>query len=300
MISIKQLNYALAVKKARHFKKASEACSVSQSALSTAISELENKLGLQIFERNNKKVLITQAGKEVLRIALSIQQQVDTLYTLSNNEESELSQSMSVGVIPTISPYLLPRVLPELRKGYPDFKLSIVEEQTDVLIERVKEGELDTAILALPYQTTGLHTFEFWQEDFFIVMHKNNPLASQSKIKSNTLMNERLLLLKDGHCLKDHALAACKLESNNTNMSLEGTSLNTLIQMVAGKMGTTLVPQMALNQLVHAGSELAYVPLSDQGPHRRIAFITRLNYANVGSIQKLQAIFQKQLSKSFT
>ena len=297
MISIKQLNYALAVKKTRHFKKAADACSVSQSALSTAIAELENKLGVQIFERNNKRVLITQAGKQVLMIALSIQQQVETLYTLSNNELSTLSQAMSIGVIPTIGPYLLPRVLPAVRKDYPDFKLSIVEEQSDVLIEMVKEGELDTAILALPYQITGLHAFEFWQEDFFIVMHKNNPLANQSKIESNTLMNERLLLLKDGHCLKDHALAACKLESNNMNMSLEGTSLHTLIQMVAGKMGTTLVPQMALNQLVHSGSELVSVPLSDPGPHRRIAFITRLNYANVKSIQKLQAIFQRQLNE---
>lgn len=295
MISLKQINYALAVEKTLHFKKASELCNVSQSALSTAIAEMEKQLGIMVFERNNKKVLITAEGLLFLNKAKTIKMEMDELYQLSQYGKENLSAPMKLGVIPTIGPYLLPKVLPEVRKQYPNFKLKIVEEQSHVLVDMVRNGELDCAVLALPYPIDGLMAFDFWQEDFYWVSHKDECPSQVTEITSNELELEKLMLLKDGHCLKDHALAACSLQSQVKESEFDSTSLHTLIQMVAGKLGTTLVPQMALDQLIHDDSELRAIHLNEPGPHRSIAFIIRPNYVRVADIEVLQKIFNKQL-----
>lgn len=295
MISIKQLQYALAVAETLHFKRAAEQCAVSQSALSTAISELESQLGVQIFERDNKKVFVTPLGEQFIAKAREVKAGMDDLYRIANAQKSPLSYPLSVGVIPTIGPFLLPKVLPEVRQRYPDFPLRLVEDQSHVLVEQVRRGELDTAILALPYDTAGLHVFEFWEEDFYIVGHKDVPLLKKSEIDSALLSDEKLLLLKDGHCLKDHALAACKMANSEAASALSATSLYTLIQMVAGKMGVTFVPQMALDQLASTSTELRASHLSDPGPHRKIAFVTRLNFSGVSSIELLINVFREKL-----
>lgn len=297
MISLKQINYALAVEKTLHFKKASELCNVSQSALSTAISEMEKQLDIQVFERNNKKVLITAEGLLFLNKAKTIKRELDELYQLSQYGKAELSAPMTLGVIPTIGPYLLPKVLPEVRKQYPNFKLKIVEEQSHVLVDMVRNGELDCAVLALPYPVDGLMSFDFWQEDFYWVSHKDECPKQVTEITSNELELEKLMLLKDGHCLKDHALAACSLQSQIKESEFNSTSLHTLIQMVAGKLGTTLVPQMALDQLIHDDSELTAIHLNEPGPHRTISFIIRPNYVRVADIEVLQKIFSNELTK---
>ena len=296
MISLKQISYALAVGKTLHFKKAADYCAVSPSALSTALTELEKQLGIQIFERDNKKVLVTPLGKEFLDIAKTIKLQVDDLYRISERLKKPLCAPMSMGVIPTITPYLLPKVMPSLRTAYPDLKLKIIEEQSHVLVEMVRNGDIDTAILALPFAHEGLLEFEFWQEDFHWVTHRGNEHANKSEITARELEHETLMLLKEGHCLKDQALSACKFQSRETEDTLSSTSLNTLIQMVAGKMGSTLVPSMALDQLLGNSSELCAVHLNEPGPHRRIAFITRPNYAGVNNIQLLIKLFREQLA----
>ena len=295
MVTLKQINYMLAVAETLHFKNAAELCSVSQSALSTAIIEMEKQLGFQVFERDNKKVLITAVGEQCLAKARSIKIQMDDLQQMGQDLKTPLSYPMSLGVIPTIGPYLLPVVLPAVRLNYPDFQLSIIEEQSNVLVNKVKQGELDTAILALPYDIEGLLAFEFWQEDFYWITHRNERHALQKEISSAELSESRLMLLKDGHCLKDHALAACKLPSNESDLSLSSTSLNTLVQMVAGRMGTTLVPAMALDQLLSGNTELKAVHLNEPGPHRKLAFITRPNYPGVKSIELLIQAFRHEL-----
>lgn len=295
MISLKQIHYALAVEKTLHFKRAAEACSVSQSALSTALTELEKQLGFQIFERDNKKVLVTPLGEQFLEKARSIKTQVDELYQLAEAQRKPLSSPIKLGVIPTIGPYLLPKVLPALRESYPDLPITLYEDQSHVLVDMVRTGEIDTAILALPFPTEGLLTFEFWQEDFYWVTHRDDPLAQQKEIKSSEIEPSKLMLLKDGHCLKDHTLAACKLSPATNATQLNSTSLNTLIQMVAGKMGSTFVPQMAIDQLISENSQLRAVHLDEPGPHRRIAFIARPNYAGVNSIELLMKLFREQL-----
>jgi len=295
MISLKQIKYVLAVEKTLHFKKAAELCSVSQSALSTAVAEMEKQLGFLIFERDNKKVLITPFGEECLEKARKIKVQMDDLYQLGQTLQSPLSYPMSLGIIPTIGPYLLPSVLPAVRKKYPGFRLHIIEEQSKVLVQKVKSGELDTAILALPFNIEGLLAFEFWQEDFYWVAHRDDAHHMQKEITSDELKQARLMLLKEGHCLKDHALAACKLPSSETDSSLASTSLNTLVQMVAGRMGTTLVPAMALGQLLSGNSELKALHLNEPGPHRKIAFIARANYPGVKNIELLIELMREQL-----
>lgn len=296
MLSFKQLTYALAAEETLHFKKAADKCHVSQSALSTALSQLEEQLGVQIFERDNKKVLVTPIGREVLDRAREIVAQVNSLQNLSSSLKEPLSFPLSVGVIPTIAPYLLPKMFPILNQRFPNAELRIVEEQSHVLVDKVRKGELDTAILALPYDCNGLLTLEFWQEDFYWVTLKGDKYSQQKEITSDEMMHSNLMLLKEGHCLKDHILDACKLSEEQTEHGFGATSLNTLIQMVLGKLGTTLIPEMALDQLISQNKELTAVHLKEPGPHRRIAFIIRPNFTRLSSVEALKDVCKNALA----
>jgi len=295
MISLKQLSYALAIEKTLHFKKAAEACNVSQSALSTAISEFEKQLGVAVFERNNKQVLVTNDGQLILNKAKKVKLELDELLQIAQCNTEPLSSSMTLGVIPTIGPYLLPKVLPEVRKQYASFKLKIIEEQSHALVDKVRTGEIDAAILALPYPIEGLISFDFWQEDFYWVCHKDECPQKVKEITSEELEIDKLMLLKDGHCLKEHALAACDLQNKKQDTDFDSASLHTLIQMVAGKLGTTLVPQMALDQLTYNESEIRAIHLNEPGPHRTIALVIRPNYVRTNELTILKNIFTEQL-----
>lgn len=295
MISLKQLNYALAVEKHLHFKKAAEQCFVSQSTLSTALMELEAKLGGQIFERDNRKVLITSFGKEVLTVAKRIIEEVDELEHLSERQQGILSYPISLGIIPTIAPFLLPEVLPIINEKYPNADLKVLEEQSHVLVEKVRNGEIDTAVLALPYSCEGLLTMEFWEEDFYWVTREEQAAFSKG-VTSEDLTERKLMLLSEGHCLKDHVLNACKFTSSSTNQSLSATSLNTLIQMVIGELGSTLIPEMALDSLTSQHRDLKAFHLAEPGPHRRIAFILRPTYVHMNTIQELMALCEQALN----
>ncbi|MDY6943484.1 MAG: LysR substrate-binding domain-containing protein [Pseudomonadota bacterium] len=297
MISIKQLSYALAAEKTLHFRKAAELCNISQSALSTALNELEKQLGLQIFERDNKKVLVTPIGKQVLEQARRIMLQVEELQHLADSQKIPLSFPLSVGIIPTVAPFLLPKILPALNRHYPRAQLNIVEEQSQVLVDMVRAGEIDTAILALPFPIDGLLKLEFWQEDFYWVALKDDKHAQQKEITSDELNHSNLMLLKEGHCLKDHILDACKLSEQTANHGFGATSLNTLVQMVMGRLGTTLIPEMALDQLISQNPALSAVHLNEPGPHRRIAFVIRPNYTRISSIEALIALCEAALTK---
>jgi len=205
---------------------------------------------------------------------------------------------VSVGIIPTIAPYLLPMVLPALTQQYPDLEMNVMEEQSHVLVEKVRTGEIDTAILALPYACEGLLTFEFWKEDFYWITHCDDALAKRKEVAANELEQSKLMLLKEGHCLKDQALSACSL-SNNAHHGLSATSLNTLIQLVAGNFGSTLVPHMALEHLTSNNPFLSAARLSEPGPHRRIAFVVRPGYSGLNNIELLMALFSNSMRSHF-
>lgn len=298
MITLKQIHYALAVEQTRHFKKAADRCNVSQSTLSSAIAEMESQLGIPLFERDNKKVLVTLLGQQILDRVRGISLQVEDVMQLARSTQEPLSQTLSLGVIPTIAPYLLPIVLPAIRSEYPHLNLTIVEETSTRLVEMVKLGELDTAILALPFDLDGLLGFEFWQEDFYVVCHRDMISPNKHSIDRLQLQDFKLLLLNEGHCLTDHVLSVCHMPRPQNEKGLSGTSLFTLVQMVAGKMGVTLVPEMALPSLAAGTPELTAMRLDEPGPHRKIAFIARANYVGVNNLQLLMHLFKQQLASS--
>ncbi len=295
MISIKQLKYALAVEQTLHFKKAAEMCNISQSAFSNALHEFEKQLGVQVFERDTKKVLVTPLGKRVLMQARTIMLQVDELEDFSKTQQVPLCYPITIGMIPTIAPYLLPNLLANLAQTYPLAKLNIIESQSQELVEMVRRGDLDAAILALPFPCEGLLKLEFWQEDFFWVTSQQEHYLEQTEISSEQLKKTNLLLLKDGHCLKDHILAACNMAQQESQPNIGAISLNTLIQMVLGDLGTTLIPQMAVEQLTSQHKRLSVLRIQEPGPHRKIAFVMRPNYTRTGCIEALIKVCKQSL-----
>ena len=297
MISLKQVHYALAVERNLHFRRAAEECNISQSALSTALSEMEKQLGFLIFERDNRKVLVTPLGRQLLERARSIELQMKDIEKLAESQREPLSTPLSLGVIPTIGPYLLPRVLPALQSQYQNLRLNIVEDQTADVLEQLRRGALDAAIIALPYECDGLLTIPFWQEDLLWIVHAGDDTAGVKRAKIDDLEKTHLMLLKDGHCLTDHALAACKLKDISTH-GFSATSLSTLIQLVAGRIGSTLVPEIALEQLVHKDSQLAIIPLEESGPHRQLAIAIRPNYPGMTNVEALVQLFKEELKRT--
>ena len=296
MITLRQIRYALALEQTLHFGKAAELCAISQSALSTALAEMEKQLGFPIFERDNKKVLVTPLGREVLDKARRIKLEVEDLERLAEAYRTPLSSPLAIGIIPTVAPYLLPRILPALQKQYPKLELRFAEMQSTRLVEQVRAGELDAGILALPFDVAGLLTFPFWRENFVWVTHADDALARAKRIRAEQIDSSRLMLLEEGHCLKEHALAVCRLTDVKAQ-SLSATGLPTLVQLVAGQMGSTLVPEMAVASLVDGNPALRKVALAEPGPHREIAFVVRPSYPGVRSIEALKAMFAKELKR---
>ncbi len=296
MISLRQIRYALTVEKTLHFKRAAEQCAISQSALSTSLSEMEKQLGFQVFERDNKKVLVTPVGRQMLDKAREIKLLVDDIHRLADQHNAPLGARLAVGMIPTVGPFLLPALLPALAADYPDLALDVEEAQSDELLAQLRAGDLDTAILALPYEHEGLLAFSFWKENFYWVTHAGDADAGRKVIAPGELDPARLMLLKEGHCLKQHALAACRLEAQTTH-GLQATSLPTLVQMVAGRMGSTLVPEMALSQLVDGHPDLAAIPLGEPGPHRELALLVRPNYPALHNIELLRVKLTQALQR---
>ena len=294
MFSIKQLNYALAVAKRLHFKKAADDCFVSPSTLSNAIAELENQIGFQIFERTNKKVIVTKLGLELLKKVETIQFHIEDIKNLGEKQKAPLSSPLTIGIIPTIGPYLLPLVLPKLKKYYPNLKLKILESKSSSLVQKVNDGDLDMAILALPYNLRGLLSFKFWEENFYYISHKNNKY--KKSLKAKDINFSELMLLDDGHCLKNHVLAACKI-NDNQQFSMEAASLATLIQLVANNMGSTLVPHMSVKHLINTNSKIKKAILNEPGPHRELAIIVRPTYTDIENVIFLKDIFKDELKR---
>ena len=297
MITLKQIHYALTIEKELHFKKAADACYVSPSTLSNAISEMEAQLGIQIFERTSKKVIVTSLGKEVLKKARTIKMEISDINQLSEDQKNPLSMPITLGIIPTVGPYFIPLVLPSLKKKFPELKLKIIEAQSSSLVSKVNNGEIDMAILAMPYKLDGLLSFKFWEENFYYISHKENQETGKKKIKAKEIDLSELMLLDDGHCLKSHVLAACRIDSDK-QYSMEASSLTTLTQLVAGNMGSTLVPHMAIKQLVNSNSSISKALLDEPGPHRELAIVTRPSYSGFKNVQLLKDVFSSSLDKN--
>ncbi len=273
--SLRQLRHLTALAEHRHFGRAAAACGITQSTLSASLKELEDLLQAPLVDRTQRKVVLTPLGEDVVTRARGILHEAEDLVHATESGRAPLSGTLRLGVIPTIGPFLLPRILPKLRKKYPKLRLYLTEDQTARLLDSLQAGQIDAVLLALPYECGNVEIAELFEDRFSAVFRRDHPLASAATLKPQALERDALLLLRDGHCLKDHALSACRLDGKRHVDAFEGTSLHTLVQMVDNGLGVTLLPQMALDANLLKGTDLVAKPLGGDAPARQIALAWR-------------------------
>lgn len=276
--TLRQLRYLVALAEHHHFGRAAEACSATQSTLSAGLQELESLLGASLVERTKRKVLMTPLGDAIVARARAVLRGAEDITDMARAACKPLSGLIRLGVIPTIAPFLLPKAMPGLRQAYPDLKLVLREDLTARLLERLSRGELDVALLALPYDAPEMETLILADDPFVLACPPDHPLAGLVRITGADLAQARLLLLEEGHCLREHALAACALPPPVRGEDVLGTSLGTLVQMVASGLGVTLLPQMAITAGILRGTDLITRPLAGAGS-RQLGLVWRKSSA---------------------
>jgi LysR family hydrogen peroxide-inducible transcriptional activator len=273
--TIKQLRYLCSVVEHGHFGRAAKACHVSQSTLSAGILELEETLGASLLERNNRSLVLTSLGEQVVQRSRALLLDVEDLVALCQAAAEPLQGRLRLGVIPTVAPFLLPGLLKHLRTAYPGFTPFIREELTEPLIEALHRGELDLLLLALPVDAEGVETMALFDDPFYLACPSDHPLAHREHLATSELQGQELLLLEDGHCLREHALEACKLRGAEYTVPYQATSLTTVVQMVASGIGVTLLPGMAVDTGAMNSAEVALTPFEDPSVSRQIGLMWR-------------------------
>lgn len=273
--TIRQLQYLVALHRTGHFGRAAEACHVSQSTLSAGIRELETLLAAALVERNKRVVRFTPLGHRVVERAWRLLAEAEAIVELARAAGRPLAGELRLGVIPTIAPFLLPRLLPRLRTRYPDLRLFLREEQSNAACLELARGELDCLVLALPWPCGEVETLELFDDEIRLAFHPDDLPDPPGAIDPGAVPLDRLLLLEDGHCLRDHALAACGRQDLRGNGAILGTSLHTLVQMVDNRIGFTFLPRMAIDAGILAGTRVRTCPLSTDQARRRIALAWR-------------------------
>ena len=273
--TLRQLAYLVELSARLNFRVAAEARFVTQSTLSAGIKELETVLGVQLVERDNRNVRLTAIGEDVVARARELLAAATDLAEAARAATRPLSGPLRLGAIPTIAPYLLPRVLPALRKAYADLKLYLREDVTKVLLERLRAGGLDVALIALPFDTGDLYVRELFRDDFSLVTRAADRAAGSKVVALRKIDTGDMLLLEEGHCLRDHAIAACGPRRGTWESRVEATSLTTLIQMVEGGLGVTLLPGITLEAGILKGTRLVARRFSPPVPSRMLALVAR-------------------------
>lgn len=273
--SLRHLRHLIALHDHGHFGRAAEACHVTQSALSASIKDLETVLDVTLVDRARRRVVLTPMGVETASRARKIVKDVEELVDFTTALREPLSGTLRMGTIPTVGPYLLPRVLPGLREAYSRLKLYLVEDLTERLIESLHRGQLDVVMLALPYDCGAVETIVLFEDPFVVAVPRAHPLAKEGSVQAQRLWCEDLLLLRDGHCLRGHALSACRLADRRLTEGFEATSLPTLVQMVDNGLGTTLLPTLAVDAGLLLGTNLVTRPLLADEPAREIGLVWR-------------------------
>ena len=275
--TIKQLQYLVALHEHGHFGRAADASFVSQSTLSAGIRELESLLGVTLVERSRRVVRFTPLGEQVVAKAHRLLREAEELSDLVQASGKPLSGELRMSVIPTIAPFLLPRILPRLRRERPALKLFLREETTGDALESLNHGRADCVLLALPYVTGEIESAHIADDRIFVAFPKDDPRDPPSEIPPAMIDEGRLLLLEDGHCLRDHALAACNRPEMRASATMIGTSLHTLVQMVDNGLGVTMLPEMAIDAGILHETEVVARPLKGKAANREIALIWRKN-----------------------
>jgi len=274
MPTLKQLQYFLALTETGHFGRAAERCFVSQSAFSNAIRELESALEAQLVDRTNRNVTITATGQDIAVQARLVLRDVEILVDTARGRSEPLTGELRLGVIPTIAPFLLPAILPRLRKRYPQLDLLLIEDQTERIYRRLMEGELDVLLLALPWPMRGVDEMALFDDPFCLACREGTQRVEPENYRFSRLDADSILLLEDGHCLRDHALAACKIRNTEKVRRFGASSLLTLVEMVDADLGITFLPEMADGSALLRNTRVRMYPIGE-GSYRTIGLVWR-------------------------
>lgn len=261
--TVKQLRYFVALEEHQHFGKAAQACFVSQSAFSVAIRELESRLGVRLVDRTNRKVTVSQLGREVATQARLCIRDMEALVEVARGNREALAGPLRLGVIPTIAPFLLPRVLPALRKAHPRLQLLLREETTRRIYDQLMDGQLDLILLALPYELRNVELMPLFKDRFQLACRAGTKLVDPENYRFNRLNAQSVLLLEDGHCLRDHAISACRIRKLDKISRFSASSLLTLVEMVDADLGITYLPEMAEGSSILSGTRVKTYPMRD-------------------------------------
>ena len=292
-MNLRDLKYLVALADHKHFGRAAAACYVSQPTLSTQIKKLEDELGVPLVERAPRKVMLTPAGRDAAERARRIVAEVEQMKEAARRSQDPEAGTVRLGMFPTLGPYLLPHVVPRIRARFPHLELLLVEEKSDVLLSRLREGKLDAGLLALPVADDQLHTEFLFEEPFVLAVPESHPLAQRGSLTLAELSHQQLLLLEDGHCLREQALDVCRLSGANEKSEFRATSLETLRQMVAADVGITLLPALAVKPPVARSPNIHLLGFSDSHPSRRIAMVWRKSSAMSGFLQVFAQVFRE-------
>ena len=292
--TIRQLQYLVALRQQGHFGKAADACYVTQSTLSAALRELEALLGATLVERTRRVVRFTALGERIADKAVQVLRAAEELAEMARAEGQPLHGELRMGVIPTIAPFLLPAMLPRLRREWPKLKLYLREETSQAACEALHRGQLDCVLLALPYGCGEVDSVALFDDPLFVAFPRGEAPGG-STVGVEAIDEKRMLLLEDGHCLKDHALSACNRPDLRAHAAMMGTSLHTLVQMVDNGLGVTFVPQMAIDAGILKGTHIDAKPLRSEHGFRRIALIWRRSSAREGEFLLLGAALRRIL-----
>ena len=274
-MNLRALQYFVKLAELNHFSKAADACFVSQPTLSTQIRKLEEELGVSLVERAPRRVMLTPIGEDIAHRARHVLRDIDHLKSAARRSKDPATGNLKLGIFPTLAPYLLPHVIPVIRKKYPELRLQLAEEKTEEIINMLDQGRLDAGVLALPVEEHGLEIETLFEEPFVTAMPASHPLSDKRTINLSDLEGEELLLLEEGHCLRQHALAVCDLAGAHERVDFHATSMETLRQMVAANAGVTLMPVLSVKPPIPATGNIVLRPFEAPAPSRTIALVWR-------------------------
>ena len=289
-MNLRDIHYLVAVADTLHFGKAAELCAISQPTLSMQLKKLEEQLGVILFERTHKQVMITPIGAAILERARRILQEEKEIRTLARNSLSPFTGDFLLGAFPTLAPYFLPHIIPAIHVALPALRLLLVEEKTEVLLQKLRSGTLDAALIALPVQDGKLVTLPLMDDPFLLAVPSKHKLAKKSSVTLDSLAGEELLLLEEGHCLRDQALSVCHTLKATESGDFRATSLETLRQMVAAGVGITLIPRLAMRH----DDGITYIPFASPAPSRSIGLVWRASSPRKACIEKLAQIIKSR------
>lgn len=297
--SLRQLRYLVALADTLHFGKAADACAVTQSTLSSGIRELETLLGVPVAERTKRSVLITPLGQQVVDRARHLLRDAEAIIELGTHATRPMSRLIELGVIPTIGPFLLPRLLPQINARFPELKLALREDRTEALLERLADGRLDLVLMALPYATEGCEVFPLFSDPYVFACDAANGHSASDSIGVDEIEREPLLLLERDHCLHSHALPLLESMAGRAQNSFSATSLHTLVAMVAEGMGTTLLPQLAVRAGILQSSSVTAIPVEGEAGARMVSFVWRKQSSRADEFRKLGALVREWAALQF-